>query len=350
MNIPKILLIFSLLVAFPGFADEPQDQQLNQKILNLKQALSKAIDKQSLLNRELAANEKQLSKGLQNLQQLKKDINAKRADIAKYRQTTRLLNNDLVKQQQILAKYLLVRFKMGQYSAIKWVLNQDNLCNINHMLTYQYYLMRHQAEILTKVEANKRYFGQQQATLTLEMAHLTSLESTLNHHQAELTRNQTYHRAVIYALHQDIQSKEQTLSHLLRTLSSQSNPHPNRAFANMRHKLPKPIRNMLGPARNRNQGLIFAAAEGAPIYAVFPGKIVFSDWLNGYGLLLIVDHGQGYMTLYAHNQSLIKHKGDHVLQGEKLATVGHSGELKQSALYFEVRQNGKAVSPLQWLV
>ncbi len=117
----------------------------------------------------------------------------------------------------------------------------------------------------------------------------------------------------------------------------------------MRRKLPKPVQTKPNGFQRMNQGLTFFAAEGAPVTAVYPGKVVFSDWLNGYGLLLIIDHGQGFMTLYAHNQSLFKSKGTNVIQGEQIATVGHSGGLKQNGLYFEVRHGGKAVPPLEWL-
>ena len=98
-----------------------------------------------------------------------------------------------------------------------------------------------------------------------------------------------------------------------------------------------------------NQGVTFFAKEGEPVVSVYAGKVVFSDWLKGYGLLLIVDHGMGFMTLYAHNQSLFKRKGDPVLQGEQIASIGHSGGLKQNGLYFEVRHRGKAIPPLEWL-
>jgi septal ring factor EnvC (AmiA/AmiB activator) len=98
-----------------------------------------------------------------------------------------------------------------------------------------------------------------------------------------------------------------------------------------------------------NQGLIFFAHEGTPVSAVSSGKIVFSDWLKGYGLLLIIDHGRGFMTLYAHNESLFKQKGDQVKQGEQIATVGHTGGIKENGLYFEIRQRGKVIPPLRWL-
>jgi septal ring factor EnvC (AmiA/AmiB activator) len=98
-----------------------------------------------------------------------------------------------------------------------------------------------------------------------------------------------------------------------------------------------------------NQGVTFFADEGAEVTAVYPGKVVFSDWLRGYGLLLIVDHGNGFMTLYAHNQSLFKNKGQWVSQNEHIANVGHSGGIKQNGLYFEIRLQGKAISPLGWI-
>jgi septal ring factor EnvC (AmiA/AmiB activator) len=117
----------------------------------------------------------------------------------------------------------------------------------------------------------------------------------------------------------------------------------------MRKKLPLPIHTAHKSLTTMNQGVTFFADEGTMVTAVYPGKVVFSDWLKGYGLLLIIDHGQGYMTLYAHNQSLFKRKGESVLQNEQIASVGHSGGIKQNGLYFEIRDKGKAVPPLGWL-
>ena len=98
-----------------------------------------------------------------------------------------------------------------------------------------------------------------------------------------------------------------------------------------------------------NQGVTFFADEGTVVNSVYPGKVVFSDWLKGYGLLLIIDHGQGFMTLYAHNQSLFKRTGQMVKQSEPIASVGHTGGIRQNGLYFEIRVKGKAVPPMTWL-
>jgi septal ring factor EnvC (AmiA/AmiB activator) len=95
--------------------------------------------------------------------------------------------------------------------------------------------------------------------------------------------------------------------------------------------------------------MLIAAPKGTPVHAVSHGRVVFADWLRGLGLLLIIDHGDGYMTLYGHNQSVYKETGDWVQAGEVVASVGESGGSTRSALYFEVRADGKPVNPQAWL-
>jgi len=94
---------------------------------------------------------------------------------------------------------------------------------------------------------------------------------------------------------------------------------------------------------------VLRAAEGAPVHAVAPGVVVYANWLRGFGNLIIVDHGQQYLTVYAYNQSLLKQVGDHVTAGEALATVGATGGQVESGLYFEVRHGGAPVDPALWL-
>jgi septal ring factor EnvC (AmiA/AmiB activator) len=96
------------------------------------------------------------------------------------------------------------------------------------------------------------------------------------------------------------------------------------------------------------QGIVLSAEEGAPVRAVHPGRVVFSDWLRGSGLLVVVDHGEGYMSLYANNGSLIKRNGDWVNRGEALATAGSNGGMDGSGIYFEIRHNGQAEDPATW--
>ncbi|MGZ4958270.1 MAG: murein hydrolase activator EnvC family protein [Methylomonas sp.] len=129
---------------------------------------------------------------------------------------------------------------------------------------------------------------------------------------------------------------------------------PRKAFADLQGLLPWPVQGSIverfGSRRFETSwdGTVIGAREGAEIHAVAPGRVVFADWLRGYGLMMIVDHGKGYMSLYAFNQSLHKSVGDQVRTGDTLASVGRSGGRSQAALYFGIRKKGKPLDPEQW--
>ena len=185
------------------------------------------------------------------------------------------------------------------------------------------------------------------------------LKQTLNHRQQAFDNDKRHHTRLISSINQDIKNQQNTLlvyqrnkanlSRLLTLLSQKSVIQTRRPFTRMRKKLHTPVITNGHGIKRINQGVVFFANEGASVVSIFPGKVVFSDWLNGYGLLIIIDHGRGSMTLYANNKSLLKHKGNFVSQGEQIAMVGHTGTFKENGLYFEIRQRGKAVNPLEWM-
>jgi murein hydrolase activator len=127
-----------------------------------------------------------------------------------------------------------------------------------------------------------------------------------------------------------------------------------RPFADLQGQLPWPVKGALSARFGSKRfettwdGAVISANEGADVHAIAPGRVVFSDWLRGYGLMTIVDHGKGFMSLYAFNQSLYKQVGDSVAVGDTLAAVGRSGGRNSSALYFGIRKNGKPVDPERW--
>jgi septal ring factor EnvC (AmiA/AmiB activator) len=138
-------------------------------------------------------------------------------------------------------------------------------------------------------------------------------------------------------------------------LTSQENfPKAKVDFSSLKGKLPWPARGRLaqkfGSPRSDSvwDGVLIDAKEGTDIRAVNWGKVVYAEWLRGYGLLIIIDHGQGYMTLYAFNQSLYKHAGDTVNAGDIIASVGQSGGRTQAGLYFGIRKKGTPVDPFDW--
>jgi septal ring factor EnvC (AmiA/AmiB activator) len=131
-------------------------------------------------------------------------------------------------------------------------------------------------------------------------------------------------------------------------------PKVTKPFAKMKGQLPWPIKGAIirqfGSPRfeTRWDGVLISATEGTDIRAVTAGHVVFADWLRGYGLMIILDHGGGYMTLYAFNQSLYKKVGESVAAGTVIAAVGSSGGREDSGLYFGIRSKGKPVNPVIW--
>jgi septal ring factor EnvC (AmiA/AmiB activator) len=266
----------------------------------------------------------------------------------------------LENQQDLLAQHLKARYQMGEYRPLIIALNQNDLYKINRLLTFYQYLVRSRQNIIDDIIQTQKKIAVKQNNLQQEIKSQQTLRTQLYEQRQNFEHTKSYHQVVIKSLNQDIQNQQHTLSEyeqdkanlsrllLMLARDHENITHPTQAFSLMKHKLPFPVKVPRQAMQRMNQGVTFFAREGMPVFSVYPGRVVFSDWLRGYGLLLIIDHGQGCMTLYAHNQALFKYKGAQVAQGEQIATIGHSGGLKQNGLYFEVRLRGKAVSPLEW--
>jgi septal ring factor EnvC (AmiA/AmiB activator) len=334
-------------------------KELESKIIQLQQVLSTAHDKQGVLSHELSITEKKIGSGVQQLREIQHTISHRQVKIYELQAQIVQLSSQLKTHQELLSKHIRTRYKMGEYQPVKWLLNQETPYQLSRLLTFYQYLIKSRQHLIEKVQDIKKNITINQAALQKELEKQQELHQQLNTNQKKLEQEKSYHKALINTLNKDIQTNEQrleeykrnkaNLSRLLASLVQQSVIQTQTPFIHMRRKLLMPVHSNRNSIEKTSQGVTFYVPEGTPVSAVYGGKVVFSDWLKGYGLLLIIDHGQGFMTLYAHNQSLFKPKGSTVYQGEQIASVGHSGGFKQNSLYFEIRQRGKAVSPLDWL-
>ena len=358
-----VTALSSISFASSGTITDAQNKlkQLNQQITQLGQTLSHTQDKRGVLNQELGNTEKQLSACVQKINTIQHDITLKQRNIAALEQRVNVLSRELATHQELLAQHVKARYKMGEYRPLIIALNQNDLYKVNRLVTFYQYLVRSRQTVIETIIATKKKLAADQFALQSEIKAQQKLQAQLHEQQQDFEQSKNYHQVVIKSLNQAIQSQQHqlsefqqdkaNLSRLLQTLARENAEitHPKQPFTFMRHKLPFPVKVSRGSIQRDSQGVTFIASEGTRVQAVYPGRVVFSDWLKGYGLLLIIDHGQGFMTLYAHNQALFKSKGAQVAQGEQIATIGHSGGLKQNGLYFEVRQRGRAVSPMEWL-
>ncbi|CAM4427155.1 MAG: Murein hydrolase activator EnvC [Legionella sp.] len=355
-----MLLCLGLHAAPPSLQQtQNQLKQIDVQINNLQQTLTSAHDKRGVLNRELSITAKQISQSVQELRTIQKTLDNRAAKITALQKQVNQLGQQLSAQQQLLANHIRARYQMGEYQPLKWLLNQDDPYKVSRILTYYQYIIKSRQQLIVQVDATLNKLTQSKEVLNNELAATQKLKHELTINQQQLEKNKNYHASLINSLSNEIQSKQNklqeaqknknNLANLLKTLAVQSVPQPSMPFNQMRKKLPYPVQSKKQALRKMNQGVTFFAEEGAVVTAVYPGKVVFSNWLKGYGLLIIIDHGQGFMTLYAHNESLFKKKGESVKQNEQIATVGHSGGIKENGLYFEIRLRGKAIPPLAWL-
>ncbi|RMG35548.1 MAG: hypothetical protein D6720_06945 [Gammaproteobacteria bacterium] len=259
---------------------------------------------------------------------------------------------------------------MGRQERLRLVLDQDDPGEISRLLTYYDYLNRERVRRVSDIRRRLQALRQTQKALEQEQARLAALEQAQRERKRALEAEQLTRRRLVAKLAAEIegqgarltrlQRNEQQLQLLLRNLQDALADIPAETvqqtpFPKMRGKLPWPVKGVIRKAfgdpkigQLRWDGVMIAAPEGREVRAVHAGRVAFADWLRGFGLLLIVDHGDGYMTLYGHNQSLFKEPGDWVQKGETIATVGDTGGRRETGIYFAIRRNGKPVDPLRW--
>ena len=281
----------------------------------------------------------------------------------------RELRSELAQQQEHIAVALDAAYRRGGAEPLKVILGQQDPDLFARNLRYYRYIAEARRDRIL------HYRALLDDQLTVEK-NIAEREQALVDRRAELARqhkvladSEAQRRAVLVDIEramdseqaqlEEMQSQRKTLESILARLeeSIQNLDIPaGTPFPKLRGKLPWPVTGRVAGAfgARRAQSIVWKgwlidAAEGAPVAAVHNGRVVFSDYLRGHGLVLILDHGDNYLSLYAHNQVLLKDVGEWVKQGEALALAGTSGGLEDSALYFEIRHNGQPQDPKVWL-
>lgn len=288
-----------------------------------------------------------------------------RLEIAKVALETRL-----GEQREALAQLLRSAYALGRHEQLKLLLAQDRIDELARVLAYHRYFQHDRVtrietlldELRELVEIGRAVATQREtlaATRSVQEQRVVELETQRGERRGLLATLDTQFKdaqARLTALGRD----ERALIKLLDSLRDVFADIPDQIadaqpFAQRRGQLRLPLDGKLLsgfgarlPDGRSSQGWRIGARSGANVTAVAPGRVAFADWLKGYGLIVILDHGDGYMSLYAHNDSLLKEAGDWVGPGEAVAGVGSSGGQSEPALYFELRQKGRPVNPKGW--
>jgi septal ring factor EnvC (AmiA/AmiB activator) len=373
------ILSVALLFASTAPATDPADQagaakeqlkQLQQRISKINSSLRSDREKRQKLLQELESTERKIGKlaaGLRHLEGRMKVQLKQLKSLRKERQESLKL---LAIQQQALRRQVRSAYAIGRQERVKMLLNQQDPTKVSRLLVYYDYLNRSRMEQLEEIGDNLDRLRRVEQSIAVEDRRLLELHEQKKLEKQRLELADAGRREVMAALNVDIQQKGNQLNtlqqdaerlvKLLEQLRKQATTTPlepinRKPFRSAKGKMAWPADGrMVARYGVRKQsglkwdGVMIAAAEGEEVRAVHHGRVVFADWLRGFGLLLIIDHGGGYMTLYGHNQALLKENGEWVESNEAVATVGRSGGNAATGVYFEVRRKGRPVNPGIW--
>jgi septal ring factor EnvC (AmiA/AmiB activator) len=270
-------------------------------------------------------------------------------------------------QAQKISEHLSAAYRLNGQDFVKLLLNQESPDTFDRMMRYHRYFSEARVSTLQEYQTTLDELAQNQAALENRVAEQQTRQTELAARQSALVTERDQRKALIAELDVEVEGKaternrlaadRARLETLLAELMRRASELDGGQFLARKGSLPWPLRGPIRSTFGRPRadgrlvwhGMVVAAEAGSPVTAVFRGRVIFADWLRGFGLLTIIDHGSGFMTLYGHADSLTKTVGEVVESGEVVARAGRSGGQKASGLYFEVRQKGAARDPLGWL-
>ncbi len=377
-GIPLLLLLpwlatASLAQDSGGETAKVKEQELAEvraRISALKQSMDDAAAERDRVTAELQELEIAIAERRTRLRDIERDH--RYAADKKARLDAELAEREahLDQESRALAAQVRMAYMSGSQEKIRLLLNQRDPATLGRLMAYYRYLNDYRADNIDMVVEQIRQLDALHGQIAAEEARLASLVQERYDELGRLGASQDKRKALLDALHRRLDeegreverlaAQEADLSRLIAELTSILSDYPitsEQPFGDLKGKLTWPVDGRLqhdfGQPRAGGQlkwnGVVLAAPRGREVRAVYHGRVVFADWLAGMGLLVIVDHGDGYLSLYGYNETILKDTGDWVAPGDVIATVGDSGGQAESSLYFELRRGKRAENPRRWV-
>ena len=384
----QYLLILSLSVFTPYIYayNDSQQPSLNKKQRQAqKQELEKLRQRMSELRRKIEKKQAEKNSATQRLKNIEvrigerayvlKKINRhlrkQKRELKKLKKQKQKTHTKLAKQRKLLSEQIRSAYMIGKQEYLKLLLNQENPAAIDRTLTYYDYFHQARSHHIDEAAITINKLDALTAKVKVKTSELKKLRQQQREEKQKLEDDFIDRSVIVKAITKDIAKKgqrlkkltadEKLLQQLLKDIrhimpSTLTEIDKRETFRKRRGRLKWPVKGkvkrLFGKSRHaanlKWNGVLIASKEGKNVKAISHGRVAYADWLRGYGMLLIIDHGDGYMTLYGYNQALYKEAGDWVEEGEVIATVGRSGGQSKSALYFEVRVKGRPSNPTKW--
>ncbi|WP_027960542.1 murein hydrolase activator EnvC family protein [Halomonas halodenitrificans] len=371
---PLAALLLTLCLAGP-LAAQPSEEAVQEHLDAIGDAIEEADRRLSSTRqardeaaRQLKAIETSLATTHRRLDALQAEQRELGAEMETLQSRRDELDTERSDQLEAINTQLDGLYRLGRSPQLKLLLNQDDPARLDRLQHYLNHLARARRARLDELAHLEVALAETRRQLDTRGERLDALAAELAERSAELV-DQRRERAGLIArldsrhsdeaarlasLEQDRERAEQVLRDVQEQLARLQRPPPSTAIERTRGELPWPVQGNIvsrfgaGEAVHHN-GILIQAAEGSPVHAVHAGRVVFADWLRGFGNLLIIDHGDGVMTLHAHLQHFSAQVGRPVSQGEAIGAVGMSGGHRHPALYFEVRRGGDPIDPQAWI-
>lgn len=346
-------------------------EQTEAEIARLKKMLKDFEQEMSGLESQLKRSESEIGRLQRESEEIERKIREGESRVEDLREQAGNLQVALTAQQDQIGRQARAAFMAGQQDYLKLMLNQDDPARMARMMRYYQYLTRARMVEVERYTDTLEDIRRASAEIVEQQALLQQSREQLATNTQALRAQQTERTALLASLKGQSRSQGEKLAsaeaeragleRLIRSIDeaiiSIPTPAGSLPFAKAKGKLPLPVKGPIqarygsqrgGDARLKWDGLLIGAPQGTAVHAVHGGRVVFADWLRGSGLLVILDHGSGYLSLYGHNQTVLKDVGTWVQPGEAVSTVGATGGLNSPALYFAIRHQGRALDPAAW--
>jgi len=374
-------LVLSTLVTCLLFAPQalPDDRSAKEKqlktVLRKIEKLKKDIDvkegSKSQYIKQLKSIEGKIGKLNQKIRSIDKKIVGKKAELAKLRDTRLEHQRKLSRENDYLAEQVYAAFTLGRQEKVKLLFSQQDPQLLQRNLVYYQYFSNARVELIEDVQKNIERIVETETLIQQARAALEKSQQQLNQEKKQLGQDRGKRKSIIASLDKQLKQQGGSLSRLedeakqLQNLidsieeifeDAPESEISHKAFAELKGKLAWPVKGKLKKLFGRNkprsnlrwQGVMIEAPGGSHVHAISHGRVAFADWLRGMGNLIIIDHGNSYLSLYGHNEALFKSAGEWVEAGDLISSIGNSGGQNKSGLYFEIRKRGKPQNPTGW--
>src|SRR5690554_4527976 len=364
------LLSLTLLLSWPAMAnDDAKLEALKKEIQKLQQWLNSAKEESDQLTQNLRQSDIEIGKINEQIERTRQLLSEEKARLKKLQMEQGQLHKHQQTQREYLSEQIRAAQRLGNDGPIKLLLHQNDPQKAQRMMRFFAYFNDARMERITEILAELERLENLTQLIADSKLKLEQQEQEQLKNTQRLQQKKRQQQLLLVKLNQNMANEQKRLSqkekdrgrleellHEVQTiLDSGPRSIDARPITSLKGKLPPPTDGRILQAYGskkypgHRKGWLIATQAGKDVKAVHHGRVIFSDWLRGYGLVLIIDHGRGYLSLYAHNQSLLRDVGSWVNQGDVVGSVGRSGGMDFDALYFEIRHAGKTQDPAIWL-